>query len=98
MAHKHAAEAVNHLADASWYLTTPGMVVLANAMARLLVGVHLPVMQQFMEEMKVEHKRKKQTRKAEYRPIDDICVDKNLPGYAREWVYQKVRQTDGCWQ
>ena len=89
MAHKHAAEVVNHLADASRFLMTPGMVVLANAMARPLVGIHLPLMQTFIDEAKEQHEWKKQARKADYHPIDKICVDQNLLTFAREWVYQK---------
>ena len=60
-----------------------------NATARPLVGVYLPIMQPFMDEAQIEHEWKQQVRKAEHRPIDEICVDQNLPTYAREWVYQK---------
>ena len=84
LTHKHAAKVANHLADASRLLTTLGMIVLANATARPLIGIHLPLMDTFIEEAKVKHEGMVQKWKVEYRPIDDICVDQNLPRLAWE--------------
>ena len=57
-AHKFAAEAANHLVDASQVLTTPGIVTLADSMMRPLVGVHLSL----MEEAQRKHKQEKERR------------------------------------
>ena len=48
-------EGVEHLAEASHLLSMPGMVILAHAMARPLVGVHLPLMDTFIEEATRKH-------------------------------------------
>ena len=87
MAHKHAAEAAEHLAEASRLLSTPGTVVLVHATTRPLIGVHLPLIDTFLEEAKNKREEMPQQRRAEYRPIDEICIDQNLPQLAREWEY-----------
>ena len=88
MAYKHAAEAAEHLSDALRLLSTPGIITLSNATARPLVGVNLPIMNKFIEEAQKKHKETLQQRKKEYKPIDEICIDQNLPRNAREWEYQ----------
>ena len=85
LAHKHAVEAAEHMADASRLLSTPGIVTLLNATVRPLVGVHLPIMNKFIEEAQKKHKEMLQQRK---KLIDEICIDQNLPRNAREWEYQ----------
>ena len=42
MAHKHAADLAEHLAEASKLLSTPGIITLVNTTAQPLVGIHLP--------------------------------------------------------
>ena len=46
-AHKYVAQAAEHLADASRLLTTPSIVALVNSTMRPLVGVHLPLVEEF---------------------------------------------------
>ena len=77
LAHKHAAAAAEHLADASRLLSMPAMVALSKATARPLVGVHLPIMNKFIQEAQKKHKENVQQRQKEYKPIDDICIDQN---------------------
>ena len=89
LVHRHTVEATNHLADASHVLSTPGMVVLAQSTARPLIRVYLPLMNTFIEEARKKHEETLQQRKNEYRPIDEICIDQNLPCLAREWEYQQ---------
>ena len=60
------------------------MVVLVHATARPLVGVYLPLKDTFIKEAKHKHEVTLQEKKAEYRPIDEICIDQNLPGHTRE--------------
>ena len=55
LAHKHAAEAENHLAGTSWLLSTPGIMTLANATVRPHVGVHLPIMEKIVDEACKKH-------------------------------------------
>ena len=50
MAHRHAAGAADHLAEASQLLSIPGIVVLSQATTRPLIGVHLPLMNTFLEQ------------------------------------------------
>ena len=88
LAHKHAAAAVEHLADASRLLSMPAVVALLNATARPLVGIHLPIMNKFIEEAQKKHEETLKQRQQEYKPIDDICIDQNLPRNTREWEYQ----------
>ena len=45
-------------------------------------------MNTFLEEAKKKQEEALQERKAEYWPIDEICIDQNLPHLAREWEYQ----------
>ena len=96
LAHKHAAAAAEHLVDASRLLSMPAVVALLNATARPLVKIHLPIMNKFIEEAKKKHKEKVQQRQEEYKPIDDICIDQNLPRNAREWEYQAEGNTNHC--
>ena len=56
LAHKHAAAAAEHLSDASRLLSMPAIVTLLNATARPLVGIHLPIMNKFIEEAQKKHK------------------------------------------
>ena len=88
MAHKHAADSAEHLSEASKLLSTPGIIMLANATARPLVGIHLPIINQFIEAAEKKHEEMVQQHEKEYRPIDKICIDQNLPRDAREWEYQ----------
>ena len=88
MAHKHAAAAAEHLSDASRLLSTPAVVTLSNATTRPLVGIHLPIMNKFIEEAQRKHEETLQQRQQEYKPIDDICIDQNLPRNTREWEFQ----------
>ena len=88
LAHKHAAAAAEHLADASRLLSMPAIVALSNATARPLVGVHLPIMNKFIQEARKKHEENVQQRQKEYKLIDDICIDQNLPRNARKWEYQ----------
>ena len=55
LAHRHAPEVAEHLADASKLLSTPGIVALSNATARPLVGIHLPIMNKFIEVAQKKH-------------------------------------------
>ena len=88
MAHQHAAEAADHLAEASRLLSMPGIVVLAQATAWPLIGVHLPLMNTFLEEAKKKWDETVEQRKPDYRLIDEICIDQNLPRLTREWEFQ----------
>ena len=76
--HRQEADAANHLPDASHLLSTPGMVVLAQSTARSLIGVHLPLMNTFIEEAKKHHEETLQQRKKESQPIDEICINQNF--------------------
>ena len=88
LAYKHEAEGANHLVEASRLLTMPGMVVLAHTTARPLVGVYLPLKDTFTEEAKWKREETLQVKRPEYKSIDEICIDQNLPHNAREWEYQ----------
>ena len=88
LAHKHAVAAAEHLADASRLLSTPAIVTHLNATARPLVGIHLPIMNKFIEEAQNKHEETLQQRRQEYKPIDDICIKQNLPRNAKEWEFQ----------
>ena len=96
LAHKHAAAAAEHLADASRLLSTPAIVTVSNATARPLVGIHLPIMNKFIEKAQKKHEETLQQRQQEYKPIDNICIDQNLPRNAREWEFQ-VEGDANCW-
>ena len=88
MAHLHVAEVADHLAEVSWLLSMPGIVVLSQATAQPLIGAHLPLMNTFLEEAKKKREETIEQHKLEYRPIDEICIDQNLPRLAREWEFQ----------
>ena len=88
LAHKHTAAAAEHLSDASRLLSMPATVALSNATARPLVGVHLPIMNKFIQEAQKKHEENVQQRQKDYKPIDEICIDQNLPRNAREWEYR----------
>ena len=94
MAHKYVAEAANHLAESFQLLSTPGIIVLSQVTARPLIGVHLPLMNTFLEEAKKKQEETLEQRKQGYCPIDDICVDQNLPCLAREWEFQHEGQAN----
>ena len=63
-------------------------VVLAQSTAQPLIRVHLPLMDTFLEKTKKKHEEMVQERNLEKQPIDEICIDQNLPRLAREWEYQ----------
>ena len=88
LAHKHVADAANHLADALKFLSTPVIVVLAQSTSWPLIGVHLPLMDTFLEEAKKRHEEMVQQRNLEKRPIHKIYIEQNLPRLSREWEYQ----------
>ena len=88
MAYRYAVEAADHLGDASTLMSMLGIVVLAQATARPLIGVHMPLMTTFLEEAKQKREEEQEKRKQEMRPIDEICIEQNLPRLATEWWYQ----------
>ena len=45
-------------------------------------------MNQFIEAAEKKHEETVQQCEREYRPIDKICIDQNLPRDTREWEYQ----------
>ena len=96
LAHRHEAAVAEHLADASKLLSTPAVVALSNATARPLVGIHLPIMNKFIEAAEKKHEEMVQQRQKEYKPIDDICIDQNLPRNTREWEYQVEGDANHC--
>ena len=96
LAHKRTAEAAEHLADASKLLFTPRIVTLSNTTARPLVGVHLLIMNKFIKEAQKKHEEMLQQRKKQYKTIDEICIDQNLPRNAREWEYQVEGDVNHC--
>ena len=55
LAHRHAAEVAEHLADASKLLSTPGIVALSNATAGPLEAIHLLIMNKFIEVAQKKH-------------------------------------------
>ena len=48
LAHRYAAAVAEYLADASRLLSMPAIIALSNATARLLVRIHLPIMNKFI--------------------------------------------------
>ena len=88
--------ATEHLSEASRLLSTPAVVTLLNATARPLVGIHLPIMNKFIEEAQKKHEETLQQRQQEYKLIDNICIDQNLPRNVREWVFQAEGDAN-CW-
>ena len=79
---------MDHLAEVSRLLSMPRIVILSQATARPLIGVHLPLMNTFLEEAKKKRDETLEQCKPEYTPIDEICIDQNLPRLAREWEFQ----------
>ena len=75
LAHRHAAAAAEPLTDASRLLSTPAVVTLSNTTARPLVGIHLPIMNKFIEAAQKKHEETVQQRQKEYKAIDDICIN-----------------------
>ena len=84
------------MADASKLLSTPGIITLVNAMARPLVRVHLLIMDKFLEEVQRKHEETVLQRQKEYKPIDKICINQNLPRNAKEWEYQAEGDANHC--
>ena len=53
-------------------------------------------MENFVDEAQKKHDEMVEERKAEYQPIDDICISQNLPINAREWEYQTEGEVNQC--
>ena len=88
LAHRHAAESAEHLAEASKLLSTLGIITFANTTAHPLVGIHLPIMNQFIKAAEQKHEETVQECQGQYLPIDEICLEQNLPRDVREWEFQ----------
>ena len=94
LAHRHAADAAEHLADASKLLSTPGIIALSNPTARPLVGIHLPIMNKFIEAAQRKHEEMVQQCQKDYKPMTSVWTKISPEMRGNGSTKQKEMQTD----
>ena len=89
MAHRHAADAADHLVTLTDIASLPVVITVINACQRPVVVVKIPEVDEILQRVqdKVDAIRRVQLRTAGSRPIDEVIFAQNVPNYNPEWQH-----------
>ena len=89
LAHRHAADAADHLVTLTEIARLPVVMTVINACQRPVVAVKIPEIDEMMQraQNKVDAIRRVQLRTAGSRPIDEVVFAQNVPTYNPEWQH-----------
>ena len=89
LAHRHAADAADHLVTLTEIASLPVVMTVMNACHRLVVAVKIPEVDEMLQRVqdKVDAIRRVQLRTAGSCPIDEVIFAQNVPTYKLEWQH-----------
>ena len=89
LAHRHAADAADHLVTLTEIASLPVVMTVMNACQRPVVAIKIPEVDEMLQRAqdKVDAIRRVQLRTAGSRPIDEVVFAQNVPTYNPEWQH-----------
>ena len=89
LAHRHAAEAVDNLANLTDLVSLPILVKVISTTMRPPVAIKIPEVDDMIAraEQKVEAIRQAKQKVGELKPIDEVVFAQNIPKYNPEWEH-----------
>ena len=89
LAHRHAADAADHLVTLTDIASLPVVMTVINACQRPVVAVKIPEVDEMLQRVqdKVDAIRRGQLRTAGSHPIDEVVFAQNVPTYNPEWEH-----------
>ena len=89
LAHRHAADAADHLVTLTDVASIPVVLTVMNAVQRPVVAVRIPEVDDMMAKAqeKVDAIRRAKARTAGVSPIDEVIFAQNVPTYNPEWEH-----------
>ena len=89
LAHRHAADAADHLVMLTDIASLPVVMTVINACQQPVVAVKIPEVDEMMQRAqdKVDAIRRVQIRTGGVRPIDEVVFTQNIPTYNPEWQH-----------
>ena len=91
LAHRHAANSEDYLAELTDILSVPATIKVMNATLRPVVAVKIPEVDDMLEraQQKVEAIRKVKDTMSGVKPIDQVIFTQNCPTWNPEWAHSK---------
>ena len=89
LAHRHAADAADHLVMLTEIASMPVVLTVINAVQRPVVAVKIPEVDEMIQRAqdKVDAIRRVKNRTAGVRPIGEVVFAQNIPTYNSEWQH-----------
>ena len=91
LAHRHAAEAADNMANLTELVSLPILIKVMSATMRPTVAIKIPEVDEMMAraQQKVEAIRQAKQKVGELRPIDEVVFAQNVPKYNPEWEHSQ---------
>ena len=89
LAHRHAAEAADNMANLTELVSLPILIKVISAMMRPTVAIKIPEVDDMMAraQEKVDAIRQAKQKVGELKPIDEVVFAQNIPKYNPEWEH-----------
>ena len=89
LAHRHAAEAADNMANLTELVSLPILIKVISTMMRPTVAIKIPEVDEMMAraEQKVEAIRQAKQKVRELKSIDEVVFAQNVPKYNPEWEH-----------
>ena len=91
LAHRHAAEAADNMANLTELVSLPILLKVISTMMRPTVAIKIPKVDEMMvrAQQKVEAIRQAKQKVGELRPIDEVVFAQNVLKYNPEWEHSQ---------
>ena len=91
LAHRHAAEAADNMANLTELVSLPILLKVISTTMRPTVAIKIPEVDEMMAraQQKVEAIRQAKQKVGELRPIDEVVFAQNVPKYNPEWEHSQ---------
>ena len=89
LAHRHAAEAVDNMANLTGLVSLPILIKVISATMRPTMAIKIPEVDKMMvrAQQKVDAIRQAKQKLGELKPIDEVVFAQNIPKYNLEWEH-----------
>ena len=93
LAHRHAAEAVDNMANLTELVSLPILIKVISATMRPTVAIKIPEVDEMMAraQQKVDAIRQAKQKVGKLKPIDEVVFAQNVPRYNPEWEHSANR-------
>ena len=91
LAHRHAAEAADNMANLTELVSLPILIKVMSATMRPTVAIKIPEVDEMMAraQQKVDAIRQAKQKVGELKPIDEVVFAQNVPRYNPEWEHSQ---------